>query len=160
MTDTMARISKKSLETIWLNTNLIDESQRGDLSKFTQASVRPRLGPDLLTPSPVLRTRGGIAQDFIFYVLSQLQVHFCLHVLCLTRIYLCIIHISENLANIHDKVLYSLPNRGSQNHNEIPPYIHQNAKNKKTDYQFLRMWSKWNSPARLVQLFQKTGPIY
>ena len=61
MTDTMARISKKSLETIWLNTNLIDESQRGDLSKFTQASVRPRLGPDLLTPSPVLRTRGGIA---------------------------------------------------------------------------------------------------
>ena len=43
------------------HSNSIDESQRGDLSKFTQASVRPRLGPDLLNPSPVIRTRGGIA---------------------------------------------------------------------------------------------------
>lgn len=60
MTDTMARISKKSLETIRLNTNSIDErqTQRGDLFKFTQASVRPRLDPYLLTSSPVLKTRG------------------------------------------------------------------------------------------------------
>ena len=43
------------------HSNSIDESQRGDLSKFTLASVRPRLGPDLLNPSPVIRTRGGIA---------------------------------------------------------------------------------------------------
>lgn len=54
MTDTVARISKKSLETIRLNTNSVDEgqTQTGDLSKFTRAGVRPRLDPYLLTPSP------------------------------------------------------------------------------------------------------------
>lgn len=42
------------------HSNSIDErqTQRGNLSKFTQASVRPRLDPYLLTSSPVLKTSG------------------------------------------------------------------------------------------------------
>lgn len=101
ITQTVVRTAKRSLETIQLHTLIVqmgDKPRKGNCSNPHKPLADQGWASGLQTPSPVLKTGEGIGfrGTLAFQVLSQLQMHFYIHVFYLRKLYLCVICVNKN----------------------------------------------------------------